>query len=122
VKAKPTPGELEILQVLWTRGGATVREVHDELGSGGYTTTLKLMQIMVAKGLVERDATARAHVYRAAIEREATQRGLVDDLLDRAFGGSAAQMVMQALSSHRASAEELAEIRRMIDQAEGGKR
>jgi predicted transcriptional regulator len=118
VTPKPTPGELEILRVLWTRGASTVREVNDEIPGAGYTTTLKLMQIMAAKGLVERDERSRAHVYRAVLDREATERGLVNDLLDRAFGGSAAQLVMRALSTHRASPAELAEIRRMLDEAE----
>jgi BlaI family transcriptional regulator, penicillinase repressor len=124
---RPTPGELEILRVLWTRGPSTVREVHDAMGPDrptGYTTVLKLMQIMADKGLVARDESARAHVYKPQVEESSTQRQLVRDLLDRAFGGSAAKLVMQALSTRRASAEEIAGIRQMLDdmESEGGGR
>jgi predicted transcriptional regulator len=114
---RPTDAELAILQVLWTRGPSTVRQVHDALSGAretGYTTTLKLMQIMAEKGLVTRDETARTHVYHAALTRDQTQRQLVSDLVDRAFGGSAAALVMQALSSHPASDVELAEIQRLV--------
>jgi predicted transcriptional regulator len=114
---RPTDAELAILQVLWTRGPSTVRLVHDALvGSRetGYTTTLKLMQIMAEKRLVTRDESARTHVYHAAMSRDQTQRQLVSDLVDRAFGGSAAALVMQALSSHPASETELAEIQRLV--------
>jgi predicted transcriptional regulator len=117
---KPTPAELEILRVLWARGPSTVREVHDALGARetGYTTALKLLQIMADKGLVARDETARAHVYAARVEEGDTQRQLVRELLDRAFGGSAAKLVMQALAARRASPEEIAGIRRMLDEME----
>jgi predicted transcriptional regulator len=117
----PTEGELEILKFLWRNGSSTVREVHTSLSSArptGYTSVLKLMQIMHAKGLVTRDESERTHVYTAAIEREETQGGLISDLARRAFGGSAARLVMRALSDSPASAEELAEIRRLLDEAE----
>lgn len=115
---RPTDAELAILRVLWEHGPSTVRQVHETLSNAretGYTTTLKLMQIMADKGLVTRDASARTHVYAARLTRDETQRQLVSDLMDRAFGGSAAALVMQALSAHPASAEELAEIRRLIE-------
>ncbi len=114
---RPTDAELAILQVLWDRGPSTVRQVHEALSAArntGYTTTLKLMQIMVEKGLVTRDESERTHVYAARLGRDETQRQLVTDLLDRAFGGSAATLVMQALKAHPASAAEMAEIQRMI--------
>ena len=114
---KPTPGELEILRVLWSRGPSTVREVQEALGAEetGYTTALKLLQIMHAKGLVTRDETNRTHVYAAAVPPESTQRRLVADLVDRAFGGSAHQLVMQALSPQLSSPEELARIRALLE-------
>ena len=120
----PTGAELEILRVLWRSGPATVREVHDALGPRrrtGYTTVLKLLQIMHQKGLVARDEAERSHIYRARIGESVTQRRLLRDLTDRAFGGSAASLVMQALSTEKASAEDLAEIRRLLDRkdAEG---
>jgi predicted transcriptional regulator len=121
---RPTDAELEILRVLWDRNEATVREVHDAIARSrpaGYTTVLKLLQIMTDKGLVRRDESERAHVYRARLARRDTERQLVDDLLDRAFGGSASRLVMQALAGRAASAEEIAEIRKMLDEA-GGKR
>ena len=117
---KPTDAELGILRVLWERGPSTVRQVHDVLGrerSSAYTTTLKLLQIMTDKGLVERDERDRTHIYRARMSEEQTQRQLIRDLLDRAFGGSAMKLVMQALATKRASAEELREIRRVVDAA-----
>lgn len=118
---RPTVAELAILRVLWDRGPCTVRDVtealQDERGTG-YTTALKLMQIMTDKGLVRRDDSARTHVYKAVASAETTQRQLVGDLLDRAFGGSAQQLVLQALSAKRASRDELAEIRRMLDELE----
>ena len=117
---KPTEAELEILRVLWERGPSTVRQVHEALASTretGYTTTLKLMQIMADKGLVSRDESARTHIYAARVSQEHTQRQLLKDLVQRAFGGSAAQLVLRALSSHKTSDEELREIRKMIDQA-----
>lgn len=139
---KPTGGELEILRVLWRRGPSTVREVVAELNEGkgdgargeeggggsggvgevGYTTGLKMLQIMAEKGLVEREEKGRSHVYRAAATEERTLGQLAKDLVERAFGGSAARLVMSALSAKRASVEERAEIRRMLDEmdAAGG--
>jgi len=114
---KPTQAELEILTALWERGPCTVKQVHQALADRretGYTTVLKLMQIMAEKGLVVRDETARAHVYHAAPRRKDMQGQLLDDLLERAFGGSAAQLVLHALSRHKATPEELTEIRRML--------
>ena len=121
MRKKPTAAELEILQVLWSRGPSTVRDVHDQLNAAkptGYTTVLKLMQIMAEKGLVNRDEKQRAHVYSADVPREQTQTQLVRDMVDKVFGGSASRLVMHALSTRRASAEELAEIRRTIDEME----
>jgi len=121
VLPKPTDAELAILRVLWERGPRTVREVTDSLQAErgtGYTTALKLLQIMRDKGLVRRDDSQRTHVYSAVAAAEATQRQLVRDLLDRAFGGSAQQLVLQALSSGRASPAELAEIRKLLDDIE----
>ncbi len=121
-KRLPTDAELEILRVLWSRGPSTVREVQEVLGAQrevGYTTALKLLQIMHEKGLVGRDETMRTHVYEAAVEQEQTQNALVGDLVDRAFGGSASALVLGALSANPASREELAEIRRLLDQLEG---
>lgn len=117
LRARPTDAELAILQVLWDRGPSTVRQVFEALADAretGYTTTLKLMQIMAEKGLVKRDESARTHVYAARISRDKTQQHLVRDLLDRAFGGSAATLVMQALSSHPTSPEERRDIERLI--------
>lgn len=123
---RPTDAELEILNVLWRRGPATVREVHEELRLSkpalGYTTALKLMQIMAEKNLVRRDERQRAHVYEARLPEEQTQAQLVGDLLERAFKGSAKKLVLQALSSKRASAEELAEIRQLLDDFERGEK
>ena len=117
---KPTDAELAILRVLWERGPSTVRQVHELLPRdrpAAYTTALKLLQIMTEKGHVDRDERERTHVYRARLSEEQTQRQLVRDLLDRAFGGSASKLVMQALATKRASAEELREIRNAIDGA-----
>jgi len=114
---RPTDAELAILTVLWDRGPCTVRQVFEALADAretGYTTTLKLMQIMAEKGLVRRDASAKSHVYVAAASRDKTQQHLVRDLLDRAFGGSAASLVMQALSSHPTSDAERREIEQLI--------
>ena len=122
---KPTDAELAILQVLWRSGPKTVRQVHDALSKErdmGYTTVLKMLQIMTEKGLVERDEAQRSHVYRAKLPAEQTQAQLVGDLLSKAFGGSSARLVMSALSHKPASREELEQIRRMLDQMEGGKR
>jgi predicted transcriptional regulator len=116
---RPTDAELAILRVLWERGPSTVREVHEALQDGsGYTTVLKLMQIMTEKGLVVRDESQRAHVYSARATQQKTQRQLVADLVDRAFGGSPAQLAMQALSTKKTSPEELAELRRLLDSLE----
>ena len=117
----PTDAELEILGVLWARGPSTVREVQEELSGRrevGYTTVLKLLQIMHEKGLVRRDESARTHVYEASVAQERTQNALVGDLLDRAFGGSASALVLGALAAKPASREELAEIRRLLDELE----
>lgn len=121
-RPKPTPAELEILRVLWERGPSTVREVQDTLErerATGYTTVLKLLQIMTEKEIVTRDERARAHVYAARVPASDTQRQLVRDLLDRAFGGSALKLVMHALSARKASPDEIARIRRMLDDMEG---
>jgi predicted transcriptional regulator len=125
VPPRPTDAELEILRVLWERGPSTVRQVHDAIGAArdtGYTTVLKLLQIMAEKGLVDRDASERSHVYRARHAEEQTQRQLVQDLLARAFGGSTGKLVMQALSARRASKAELAEIRRLLDKMKGDRK
>lgn len=117
---RPTDAELAILRILWERGPSTVRQVHEVLAHGrpgAYTTALKLLQIMIEKGLVERDERDRTHIYRARLSEETTQRQLVRDLLDRAFGGSAGKLVMQALATKRASADELRDIRKAIDGA-----
>jgi len=117
---RPTDAELAILRVLWRRGPSTVREVQDELNTTrqtGYTTVLKLLQIMTDKALVRRDETDRAHVYEARLTEEQTQRQLVRDLLERAFGGSAEKLVMQALRARKKPLppEELDEIRKLLD-------
>jgi predicted transcriptional regulator len=115
---KPTESELEILQVLWKKGLATVREVHEELSAlkdAGYTTTLKLMQIMHEKGLVKRDDSMRTHVYQAAVSKEKTQKHLLGKMIDSLFGGSPTQLVIQALGEHKATDEELEAIQQMID-------
>ena len=124
-RRRPTDAELEILRVIWQRGPCTVRQVHDEVSprrKTGYTTVLKLLQIMTEKGLVERDESQRSHVYTAASGEEETQGQLVGELMNKAFGGSAAQLVLRALSNKPASAEEIAEIRRMLDELEGGEK
>ena len=110
-----------MLRVLWERGPSTVAEIHEGQGSRGtgYTTTLKVLQRMTEKGLVLRDESRRSHVYRAAIAAEKTQRQLVRDLLQRAFGGSPGQLVVQALSEEKASEEELATIRELLEKMEG---
>jgi len=118
---KPTDAELAILRVLWELGPSTVRQIQqvlDRLRPTGYTTVLKLLQIMTDKGLVRRDETERSHVYRPRLSEDQTQRQLVGDLLDRAFAGSSARLVMQALSSRKASADELAAIRKLLDEWE----
>lgn len=119
---RPTDAELAILNVLWERGSSTVRDVHDALSgtqATGYTTVLKLMQIMTEKGLVERDESQRAHIYKVRQSEQRTQRQLLADLADRAFGGSPAKLVMQALSGRKSSPEELNEIRELLNELEG---
>ncbi len=116
--AKPTPTELSILNILWERGPSTVREVHDILSAikpVGYTGTLKFLQIMTAKGSVRRNSDQRAHVYEACESAEKTKHQVVSDLMTRAFGGSASQLVMHALAGKPASQEEIDEIRRILD-------
>lgn len=116
----PSNAELEILQVLWKNGPSTVRAVHDQLSNDrnvGYTTVLKIMQVMAEKRLVTRDESERSHVYAPAVEEKSVKRRLVSDLLDKAFDGSAAQLVMQALSDKRASAEDLKQIRRLLNES-----
>jgi BlaI family penicillinase repressor len=116
---RPTDAELAILRVLWPLGPSTVRQVHEALArrETGYTTTLKLMQIMAEKGLVLRDESARTHVYSAKVSEADTQTQLVKDLMERAFGGSAKALVMRALTAEETSPEELREIRKLIDDA-----
>src|SRR5437868_5226621 len=121
---RPTDAELQILKVLWNRGPSTVRDVHEALSesrSTGYTTVLKFLQIMAEKGLVRRDEKQRAHVYEARLPQEQTQKQLVRDLLERAFDGSAPDLVMQALSAKKASSEELSQIRKILDEMEKDK-
>ncbi|MBN1515016.1 BlaI/MecI/CopY family transcriptional regulator [Candidatus Sumerlaeota bacterium] len=116
---RPTNAELAILKAIWEQGPSTVRQVHealDDSSAKSYTTTLKLMQIMAEKGLLVRDESQRTHVYQASRPAEKTQRQLLTDLADRAFGGSTCNLVMNALASSKASAEELREIRQLIDQ------
>lgn len=118
---RPTDAELDILRVLWARGPSTVRQVHDILSVNrdfAYTTTLKLLQLMTEKGVAVREEDGRIHLYRAALAQEETQRHLVRDLLDRAFGGSPSQLVMQALAARPASTGELKEIRRLLKEYE----
>lgn len=122
-KPRPTDAELAILRVLWDRGPSTVREVHAALSStqdSGYTTVLKLLQIMTDKDLVVRDESQRAHVYVSRLGEQRTQRQLLGDLVDRAFNGSPAKLVLQALSGRRATNQELREIRALLDQLEEG--
>ena len=115
---KPTEGELEILQVLWVNGQATVREVHENIlkyKEAGYTTTLKLMQIMFEKGLVSRDDSSKTHIYTANVSREKTQNQFLGKMINNLFGGSSTQLVMQALGNHSPHKEELNEIQIMLD-------
>lgn len=121
---RPTDAELEILTVLWSLGPSTVRDVHEAIARRKptqYTTVLKTLQIMAEKGLVARNEEQRAHVYSAARPREWTQRQLAGDLLQRAFGGSAASLMLGALSAHKASPEELAELRKFLEEYDKGK-
>jgi len=118
---KPTDSELEILQVLWQHGPATVRLVNEQLSQNrevGYTTTLKIMQLMLEKGLVQRDDEGRSHIYRAAVREQDTQSLLLDKFVDATFGGSALKLVMQALGHRRTSPDELAQIRRLLNDIE----
>ena len=120
---KPTEAELEILQVLWEHGPSTVRFVNDLLSKQknvGYTTTLKIMQIMADKQLLNRDTTGKTHIYKVAISQQKTQQQLIDKLMTSAFGGSAMKLVMQALGNKKSTAAELNEIRAFLDQLEGG--
>lgn len=122
---RPTEAELEILHVLWARGGCTVRDVHEALhreSGAGYTTALKLLQIMHGKGLVVRDDSQRAHVFRAAVSKEKTQKRFLADLVQRVFEGSPSQLVLHALGSQRASREELREIRALLNRLEKDER
>jgi BlaI family penicillinase repressor len=121
VPQKPTAGELEILRVLWTRGPSTVREVYESLSekkSLGYTTVLKLLQIMATKGTVKRNESQRAHVYEACLPAEQTKRQLAGDMLQRVFEGSASQLMMHALAGSKSSPEEIEELRRLLDEYE----
>jgi BlaI family penicillinase repressor len=118
---KPTESELEILQVLWQHGPATVRTVNEQLSKSrevGYTTTLKIMQLMLEKGLVQRDDEGRSHIYRAAVREQDTQGLLLDRFVEATFGGSALKLVMQALGHRRTSPDELAQIRRLLNDIE----
>ena len=114
---KPTEGEMEILQVLWQKGLATVREVHEALNKkdSGYTTTLKLMQIMHEKGMVERDTNQKTHIYKAIVNQDKTEKQLVTKMIDNVFNGSAARLVMQALGNHSASVDEIDEIKKYLE-------
>ena len=115
---KPTESELEILRVLWEKENATVREVHEVLAASkdvGYTTTLKLMQIMHEKGLVKRDDSMRTHVYQPAVNKEKTQKHMLGKMIDSLFGGSSTQLVIQALGEHKASAEEIEKIQALLN-------
>ena len=120
-RTQPTPSELEILQILWSRGPSTVREIHDELGKEkevGYTSALKLLQIMTAKGLVTRTEEQRAHVYTAMQPAETTKQQFAADVLHRVFRGSASQLMQHVLSGRRGSKKEIEENRRMLDEYE----
>lgn len=118
---KPTESELEILNILWDKGPSTVREVHEELTltkDSGYTTTLKLMQIMHEKKLLKRDASSKTHVFEATVSQQQTQGQMLKKMIDTVFNGSATQLVMQALGSHKASKQELDEIRQYLAEME----
>ena len=122
-KIKPTESELEILQILWQRESATVREVHEELSknkTSGYTTTLKLMQIMFEKGIVTRDDSAKTHIYQPAISRKKTQKQFLDKMINGLFAGSSTQLVLQALGNQKASKSELDEIQKYLDDLKNG--
>jgi predicted transcriptional regulator len=118
---KPTESELEILRVLWEKGPSTVREVHEILEQSkdaGYTTTLKLMQIMHEKGSLQRDTSSKTHIYAAVVTQENTQRQLLDKMIDTVFNGSASQLVLQALGNHKSSKEELEKIKQYLNEIE----
>jgi BlaI family penicillinase repressor len=122
---KPTASELEILRVLWSRGPSTVREVHESLSEKkelGYTTVLKLLQIMTTKGTVRRNETQRAHVYESCLPAEQTKRQLVGDVLQRVFEGSASQLMMHALAGRKSSPQEIEELRHLLDEFERNRR
>jgi predicted transcriptional regulator len=121
---EPTESELEILQVLWSKGSATVREVNEELNKKrevGYTTTLKIMQIMTEKNLVNRDTQSRTHIYHPSVKENTTQKNLLQKFIDKTYRGSAMQMVMQALGHQNASEEELEELKKLIEDIEKNK-
>ncbi|MEH6304637.1 BlaI/MecI/CopY family transcriptional regulator [Olivibacter sp. CPCC 100613] len=121
---KPTESELEILKILWEHGDCTVRQVHEHISPDkevGYTTMLKLMQIMHTKGLVERDESSKTHIYRALVSRDAAEQQLVNKFIKDLFDGSAARLVMQALGNHRASNSELEKIRELLNDLENKK-
>ncbi|MBS4059298.1 MAG: BlaI/MecI/CopY family transcriptional regulator [Bacteroidetes bacterium] len=123
IKIKPTESELEILQLIWKHGPSTVRQINDLMNGSrvvGYTTTLKLLQIMTQKGIVRADKTDRSHIYSALLKEEETQQQLVEQLLQAAFGGSAKKLVMQALGNKKTSQAELEEIKLLIRRLEGG--
>lgn len=122
---KPTESELEILQIIWKKGECSVRDVHDELAKtkdSGYTTTLKLMQIMHDKGLLARNTDAKTHIYSALMSREQAQQGALDKILSTVFKGSTADLVIQALGQHRASKDEIDAIKNFLDEFDGGKK
>jgi len=122
---KPTESELQILRILWTEGPSTVREVNNVLGAEkqvGYTTTLKLMQIMAEKNLVNRNTSSKTHIYKANILEHDTQKSLIKSLVDQAFGGSAMELVLQALGNHKTTSEELDQIKELISQLENVKK
>jgi len=122
MEIKPTESELEILQVIWKKGQCTVRDVHEELSKNkdaGYTTTLKLMQIMHDKGMVERDTTSKTHLYKALVSREQAQQTAIDKIISTVFKGSTSDLVIQALGHHRASKDEIDAIKDYLKQFEG---
>lgn len=119
INHKPTESELEILQILWEKGNCTVRDVHEILEKSkdsGYTTTLKLMQIMHEKGLVKRDTSSKTHIYTALVNQQKTEQHLVNKMIDNVFNGSAARLVMQALGNHSASKDEIDSIKKYLDE------